>query len=1272
MFSNKNLNFPYVSSPLKRDVYLVRLLIILGLLLTSSFLFWLLNNGQSDSVILFTLFFSAFCFRIIKWWQEWYHYWSPTVPDLKVSGTLYTVDVFTTYCKGEPKDMIIKTLSAILNIRYPHNTFLCDESDDPMLRSFCVKHNIHYVTRKLKIDAKAGNINNALKISTADIVLILDPDHVPVPEFLDRVLPYFDNPKVGYVQCIQSYYNQHDSHIARAAAEQSFHFYGPMMMSMHTYGTVQAIGANCTFRRSALDDIGGHATGLAEDMHTAMRLHAKGWQSVYIPEALSKGLAPSTVSAYFKQQLKWARGVFELLFTVYFKVFFDFNWRQKLHYLTCSVFFLTGIFQFIEYIVPLISLGFSISPLKINGYKFLFFFFAVLLVVYSIRVFVQRWLPEKSEKGFHWMGGILLMGSWWVFIIGFLYSIFKIRVPYIPTPKEDSVTNEWLICIPNIILILASVIILVLGIERDLTPYSLIMALILLIQLVPSIVLVLLAQNKIILNISVFFNGFKANIFNYIQHIISRINNLFYLFFEKGFSFLVVFFIALSFLILSNEKKYFHETNRSFIGLSVASEKIYFSGKKQYVCLNTAQEYSAKMFSLNVCLAKNELNNVDIVSLYCKNNKISPFVNLVPADFNSYSIDETLKAIIYGYFDEELSKLGRVMLDFHRPVFIGLFSNIKYNVHHEVEFKLAWKYLFEYYNRMGLSNLVWIWLPDESTGNGYFPGRSYIDCIGLTESTNKSGSGMVIRSALLKNEILQNDNIPVLLMKYCTIDKRINSLTILNYKKGPVPDFSLIITSMLDIVSMNSQLNNNIFSFDNLLNNLTTDTIGACENNWYSTDIQSEKSLVTRCSSIKKDFKGSFSFYVNDVPFFIRGVAYNTGHDWRDGSQIPSRSRLSEDFKLIKSMGANVIRRYGSGIYDKNILNIAHENGLMVQFGFWFDPQVDYYKDKSAVEEYFHEVENNVRKWKDHPAVLMWSIGNECWGQLKHHFQKPYLIKVRQQYILMLEKMTRLIHEIDSLHPVITCLEHEESQLPSELIDLRRFAPSLDAIGINSYYEGQISKLDSVFFANDTTRPYLVSEFGPNGYWNDHYNNMKYGRLIEQNSLEKANWYVYQWRNFVLLNRGKTLGGIAYCWKDRLEGTLTWFGITDFENRLKPAYWALRNEWGEDDIRNEIYNEDFSVVSIRKNNYMVYTLSAKKQHMKVKWEVFQNEFLEPYDEIFFSEKGDFLFVKMPISNKNLRVFAYVSDENNNVITCSVPVYFQKYSFGFLQVMASSP
>ena len=91
-------------------------------------------------------------------------------------------------------------------------------------------------------------------------ILVLDPDHIPISNFLDEVLGFFEDEKVGFVQVSQGYYNQNRSFTALAAAEQTYTFYGPTQMGMNGYNCSVAIGANCTFRRKALESAGDWAS----------------------------------------------------------------------------------------------------------------------------------------------------------------------------------------------------------------------------------------------------------------------------------------------------------------------------------------------------------------------------------------------------------------------------------------------------------------------------------------------------------------------------------------------------------------------------------------------------------------------------------------------------------------------------------------------------------------------------------------------------------------------------------------------------------------------------------------------------------------------------------------------------------------------------------------------------------------------------------------------------------------------------------------------------
>ncbi|MCC3152502.1 glycosyltransferase [Hymenobacter sp. BT770] len=431
----------------------MRILVGFGLVAMAYFLFWFISFEHIGYAPLFWLLVVSLGFKMLRMLHEWVHYVQVQEPIAPVPAQvrLRTVDVLTTACPGEPHDMIVRTLEAMQALNYPHTSYLCDEGDDPLLRRECERLGVVHVTRAEKTNAKAGNINNALRQATGEFCVVLDPDHVMAPDFLDQVMPYFEDEKIGFVQVVQAYGNQEESLVARGAAEQTYHFYGPLMMGMNAYSTVQAIGANCTFRRAALDTIGGHAAGLTEDMHTAMRLHAEGWQSVYVPKVLSRGLVPSSLGAFYSQQLKWSRGAFDLMFRVYPRLWGRFTWAQRLHYFTLPLYFFSGVVTLIDILVPVASLALVEFPWYVSLKAFAQHMLPLWGIALLIRCYAQQWLREPHERGLHLAGGFLRIGTWWVYTMGFLYAVFRVRVPYIPTPKEEGwLRNEWRMALPNI------------------------------------------------------------------------------------------------------------------------------------------------------------------------------------------------------------------------------------------------------------------------------------------------------------------------------------------------------------------------------------------------------------------------------------------------------------------------------------------------------------------------------------------------------------------------------------------------------------------------------------------------------------------------------------------------------------------------------------------------------------------------------------------------------------------------------------------------------
>src|SRR5690606_12152239 len=117
-----------------------------------------------------------------------------------------------------------------------------------------------------------------------------------------------------------------------------------------------------------------------------------------------------------------------------------------------------------------------ITPWRGNIIDFALVLLPVAASSVLIRTFIQKWVIEKKERGFHIMGGLLHINSWWVYLLGLFYTLTNKNVPYLPTPKENEWNTNYKIVIPNMVVAGLSIFAVIFGLQRDLTPYSLIMA----------------------------------------------------------------------------------------------------------------------------------------------------------------------------------------------------------------------------------------------------------------------------------------------------------------------------------------------------------------------------------------------------------------------------------------------------------------------------------------------------------------------------------------------------------------------------------------------------------------------------------------------------------------------------------------------------------------------------------------------------------------------------------------------------------------------------
>jgi len=257
---------------------------------------------------------------------------------------------------NEPIEVLFPTVAAAVALEPGHETYVLDDGQRLWVRAMAASLGASYIAREEHTHAKAGNVNHALAQLDLDVVAILDADHIADGGLLTNTLGYFEDPRVAVVQTPQDFYNldsfehsKNRSWFWRARRPVSFNeqrlFYRAIQPGKNRWKAAFWCGTNAVVRVRAIAEIGGIADEtVTEDMHTTMRLYSAGWRSVYVPEILTRGLVPSTLSAYCKQQLKWACGSLELLLNEYPRLFAGMTWWQRLPYFVAPLYFLRGFF----------------------------------------------------------------------------------------------------------------------------------------------------------------------------------------------------------------------------------------------------------------------------------------------------------------------------------------------------------------------------------------------------------------------------------------------------------------------------------------------------------------------------------------------------------------------------------------------------------------------------------------------------------------------------------------------------------------------------------------------------------------------------------------------------------------------------------------------------------------------------------------------------------------------------------------------------------------
>ncbi len=340
--------------------------------------------------------------------------------------SLPSVDIFIpTY--DEPLDIIKATILGALNLIYPKdkiNIYVLDDgatlqkrqSKNPEernkalfrykeLKEFCQKVGAKYLTREKNILAKAGNLNEAFKKTSGDLIAVFDCDHVPTKDFLLYTVPYFlRDPKLFVVQTPHFFINpdpvEKNLRTFYAAPSENEMFYRQIQPGLDFWNSSFFCGSAALLSRSALKKVGGFlGKTVTEDAETSINLHALGFNSVYVDRPLICGLTPETFTSFIRQRIRWAQGMIQIF--IFHNPLFKkgLKWYQKISYYNCMLFWFFGFARLIFLLAPLLFIFFNLHIYNASLKQILLITFPYVLTVFSTDHFLfgkVRW-PFFSE-----------------------------------------------------------------------------------------------------------------------------------------------------------------------------------------------------------------------------------------------------------------------------------------------------------------------------------------------------------------------------------------------------------------------------------------------------------------------------------------------------------------------------------------------------------------------------------------------------------------------------------------------------------------------------------------------------------------------------------------------------------------------------------------------------------------------------------------------------------------------------------------------------------
>ena len=382
---------------------------------------------------------------------------------------------------------------------------------------------------------------------------------------------------------------------------------------------------------------------------------------------------------------------------------------------------------------------------------------------------------------------------------------------------------------------------------------------------------------------------------------------------------------------------------------------------------------------------------------------------------------------------------------------------------------------------------------------------------------------------------------------------------------------------------------------------------------------------------------GAFHLLREGKPYFVKG-----------GGGDASK-------QLLHDIGGNSFRTWGADNLDAQ-LNAAQKLGLTVTIGIWLGHKEHgfNYSNPDQVAEQYEQAKAAVMKYRNHPALLLWAVGNEMEGDDKDSGGIWSAVN----------NIASMIKKLDPNHPTMTVV----AELGGEKVKhIHRLCPDVDIIGINSYGGGP--SLAKRYKEAGGTKPYLVTEYGPPGTWETGKDGA--GVVPELTSTEKAERYRTTYKE-TIAGQPLCLGSYAFTWGSKQEATATWFGMLLSDGARLGAVDAMQELWSGKPAANKCPNlnslqrvGEEQVEPGAKAGATLDVNDPEGDALTVKW-VLQRDAdthgtggdTEPapptYPDAIVSADLKHAELKMPTISGTYRLFAFVHDTHGGAAVANVP------------------